>query len=251
MIVKWVKFSSMALGMLAFLALLAACSGVQTSGLPKPSDSHVTANQTLKTSQPIYSPYVLMIPASLTCHTGGIQVLPGATFTAETNGQSVPVQLNNTMHTATFPTLPNTGWIVVHVPARTDLSLSDCKGNIDVSGITGQMNLSANSILASQVDLLGSSHLHVDNGSITFNGSLDSNSTDLFDDQTGSISVTLPKIAPFRIDAVTNSGSISTTLGSPTPSGTSGSQLHVSSQPAPGALLTVNENAGSMNFTLV
>ncbi len=60
--------------------------------------------------------------------------------------------------------------------------------------------------------------------------------------------LTQPKSDPFHIDATTNAGNISTNLGTPTPVGSSGSQLHVSSQPAPGALLTVNENSGSMNF---
>lgn len=201
-------------------------------------------------NQPIFSPYVLVIPATGACHTGGIQVQPGATFTAETNGQSVPVSLDSATHTATFPTLPTNSWVTVQVPAHTDLRLADCDGVINVQGITGQMNLSANTIVASQVDLLGSSHLHVNNGTITFNGRLDSNSIDLFDDQNGFISVTLPKADPFHIDAVTAAGNISTTLGTPTPSGQSGSQLHTSSQPAPGAQLTVNETAGSMNFTI-
>jgi len=248
---KSIKLACVALGAVALLSMLAACGSVQASGQVVPLDLHLSSTQFQKALQPIFSPYVLVIPASGTCHTGGIQVLPGATFSAEANGQSFPVQLDNTTDTATFPTLPNNAWVVIHVPAHTDLSLTDCNGFIEVSGITGQMNLSANSIIASQVRLLGSSHLHVDNGSIMFNGSLDSNSTDLFDDKTGFISVTLPKADPFHIDAVTNAGNISTTLGTPTPLGSSGSQLHVSSQPAPGALLTVNENAGSMNFNIV
>jgi hypothetical protein len=248
---KWIKLSCMSLGVVALLSVLAACSSVQASGQLTPLDVNLSSSQTLKALTPIFSPYVLVIPASGTCHTGGIQVLPGATFTAEANGQSFPVQLDSTTQTATFPTLPNNTWVVVQVPAHTDLSLKDCNGYINVSGITGQMNLSANTIVASQVNLLGSSHLHVDNGSITFDGSLDSNSSDLFDANNGFISVKLPQSQPFHIDAVTNAGNISTNLGTPTPSGSSGSQLHVSSQPAPGALLTVNENAGSMNFTIV
>jgi len=226
----------MALGAMALLALMAMYSPAQASA-----------------QQPNwpYSQYTLVIPASGSCHTGGIQVRPGTNFTAEANGQSFPVQLNSTTHTATFPTLPNNTWVVVHVPAQTDLSLKDCNGSVDVSGITGQMDLSGGNIAASQVLLRGNSHLHVDNGSISFDGSLDQYSSNLFDDNTGNISVKLPKIDPFHIDATTNSGNISTTLGTPTPSGSSGSQLHVSSQSTQGALLTVNENSGSMNFNIV
>jgi hypothetical protein len=236
---KWIKLSCMALSTLAFLAFMAMASPAQASALQK--------------EQPAwpFSQYTLVIPASGSCHTGGIQVRPGTTFTADANGQSFPVQLDNTAHTATFPTLPNNTWVVVHVPAHTDLSLKDCNGFVDVSGITGQMDISGSTISASQVNLLGTSHLHVDNGSIAFDGSLDSNSNDLFDDNTGFISVKLPKSQPFHIDATTNAGNISTTLGTPTPLGSSGNQLHVGSQPAPGAELTVKENSGSMNFNIV
>lgn len=248
---KWIKLSCGALGVVALLSVLAACGSVQASGPLTALDVHTSSTQAQKALKPIFSPYVLVIPASGTCHIGGIQVRPGATFTAEANGQSFPVHLDNTTHTATFPTLPNNTWVVVHVPAHTDLSLKDCNGFVDVSGITGQMDLSANTIVASQVHLLGYSNIHVDNGSIAFDGSLDSNSIDIFDDNTGFISVKLPKSDPFHIDARTNAGNISTNLGTPTPSGSSGSQLHVSSQPAPGAQLTVKENAGSMNFNIV
>lgn len=175
----------------------------------------------------------------------------GTTFTAEANGQSFPVQLDSTAHTATFPTLPNNTWVVVHVPDHTDLSLKECNGTVDVSGITGQMDLSGNNIFAAQVHLLGTSHLHVDNGSIAFDGSLDQYSNDLFDVNNGNISVKLPKSDPFHIDATTNAGNISTTLGTATPLGSSGSQLHTSSQPTIGAQLTVKENSGSMNFNIV
>jgi hypothetical protein len=228
----------MALSTMAFLAFMAMASPAQASALQK--------------EQPAwpYSQYTLAIPASGTCHTGGIQVRPGATFTAEANGQSFPVALDNTAHTATFPTLPDNTWVVVHVPANTDLSLKDCNGTVDVSGITGQMDLSGNNIVVSQAHLLGTSHLHVDNGTIAFDGSLDQYSNDLFDANNGNISVKLPKSNPFHIDATTNAGNISTTLGTPTPLGSSGSQLHVSSQPTIGALLTVKENNGSMNFNI-
>jgi hypothetical protein len=235
---KWIKLSSIALSSLAFLAFMAMASPAQAS-----------ARHTEQPAWP-YSQYTLVIPAGGTCHTGGIQVRPGSTFTAQANGQSFPVQLDNTAHTATFPTLPDS-WAVIQVPDHTDLNLKDCNGTVDVSGITGQMDISANTIQISQVHLLGSSHLHVDNGSIAFDGSLDQYSDDLFDANNGFISVKLPKIDVFHIDATTNAGNISTTLGTPTPLGSSGSQLHVGSQPAPGAELTVKENSGSMNFNIV
>jgi hypothetical protein len=232
---KWIKLSGMVLGIMALLALMAPA-------LP----AHANAQQP---NWP-YSQYTLVLPASGSCHTGGLQVRPGPNFTAEANGQSFPVQLDSATHTATFPTLPNS-WAVIDVPDHTDLNLKDCNGYIDVSGITGQMEITGNNIAASQVDLMGNSHLHVDNGSISFDGSLDQYSNDLFDDTTGFISVQLPKSEPFHIDATTDNGSISTNLGTPTSFGSSGSQLSVSSQPTIGALLTVNEQAGSMNFNVV
>jgi len=233
---QWIKLSGMVVGVIALLALLAPSSAAQAN--------------VLQPNWP-YSQYTLVVPASGSCHTGGIQVRPGTSFTAQANGQAFPVQLNSTAHTATFPTLPNNTWVVIHMPAHTDLRLKDCNGYIDVSGITGQMDISGSTIAVSQVRLLGTSRLHVDNGSISFDGALDQYSNDLFDDTSGYISVKLPKIEPFHIDAKTYAGSISTNLGTPTPFGSSGSQLSVSSQPTIGALLTVNEKSGSMNFNVV
>ena len=252
---KLIKLSCGAFGVVALLSILAACGSVQANGQYTPLDLHLSSAKTQNASNPVYSPYVLVVPASGTCHTGGMQVLPGTSYTAEANGQSYPVQLDNTTHTATFPTLPDNTWVVIHVPTNTDLNLYDCNGTIQVGTngqpvITGQMNIRANTIQVTQVHLLGNSHLHVDNGTINFVGSLDSNSTDVFDDNTGWISVQLPKSDSFHIDALTNAGNISTNLGTPTQSGSS-SQLHVSSQPALGAVLTVNENSGSMNFNIV
>ncbi|MBE3557763.1 MAG: hypothetical protein IMW89_00855 [Ktedonobacteraceae bacterium] len=270
---KWIKSAWIGLAAVAILALTAACSTSQTDTSSAPFNVPTSANTTTTnasnttnqssnttsqssgtTSQPanspLYSPYVLVIPATGTCHQGGIQVRSGNSFTAEANGRSYPAQIDNTTKKVTFPTLPNS-FAIIHVPAQTDLSIKECNSTVDVKGVGGQMYLSGSNIFASQVRLFGKSHLHVDNGTITFDGSLDKHSNNLFDANNGTIDVKLPKSDPFHIDAVTKAGNINTTLGTPAAYGSSGKQLHVSSQATTGAQLTVNLNSGSMNFNIV
>ncbi len=80
--------------------------------------------------------------------------------------------------------------IDVTVPSNADLQVDTNTGEIDVTGVSGQMSLSTTS------------------GSINFNGSIDPHGTYQFYSTVGSVNVTLPGSSSFHVDAWTY-GSIS------------------------------------------
>jgi hypothetical protein len=175
-------------------------------------------------------------------------VRPGSTFTADANGQSFPVQLNAD-HTATFPTLPNS-CTVIHVPEHTDFKMKECNAIIDISGITGQMDLTGSNIFATQIHLLGKSHLHVDNGSIAFDGSFEGYDDSLFDGDNAYIGVRTSNL--YRLDAKTGVGNINVNPASfcNTPPSAS-SECHHRTPGGHGPGLTLHLNSGSMGITLM
>jgi hypothetical protein len=121
--------------------------------------------------------------------------------------------------------------LVVTVPSGSDLNLTT-SGDINVSGISGQMSLTTTGsgvITLSQASLNGDSSLTTVDGSIniqdttlsgqttlksasgdvTFAGSLSPQGTYHFESNSGAVSVTLPGNSSFHTNASTNSGSIS------------------------------------------
>jgi len=96
------------------------------------------------------------------------------------------------------------------VPRNADLELKNDAGSITVNGIAGQMSCStdAGSIKVTDSWLYGNSKLKTDAGSITFSGALDPRGSYAMSSDAGSISVTLPPSASFRLDAKTDVGSI-------------------------------------------
>ena len=101
----------------------------------------------------------------------------------------------------------------VTVPSTADVQVQTNTGDIDVTGVSGQMGLETNggAIKATQDSLSQQSKLHTTSGSITFNGSLDPKGTYLFQSTDGSVAVTLPSSSSFHVDAWTH-GSISSTF---------------------------------------
>jgi Toastrack DUF4097 len=153
----------------------------------------------------------------------------------------------------------------VTVPANTDLKVNTNSANIDVTGITGQMTLIANSgaitlthchvtgtsllndntggITVTQSALDGQVTLSNNQGLITFNGSLGSTGTYDLENNQGSIDATLPQNASFHIDVKTNSGSITSDY-----TGIQGGnkEAHADVGNPPRALLSLNTNAGTI-----
>lgn len=120
----------------------------------------------------------------------------------------------------------------VTVPANTSVKIYSNSANVNLSGLTGQVDVNVNSgsitltnchvqgtsllhdnsgaISVTQSTLAGSTALSNNSGSITFNSALDGNGSYVFENNAGSIAVTLPQSASFHVDAKATNGSIST-----------------------------------------
>lgn len=155
----------------------------------------------------------------------------------------------------------------VTVPADTDLKLHTNSANINVTGVTGQMTLTANdgsitlthcnvngtsllndntgAINVTQSALNGQITLSNNTGHITFIGSIGSPGTYDIENNDGSIDATLGQSASFHVNATTNSGSITTDYP-----GThlQNKEIHADVGSSPHALLSLNTNSGTITL---
>jgi hypothetical protein len=121
--------------------------------------------------------------------------------TFKANGQIISVTWDYTTGVPmAIPNLPDHTYVKLSVPANTGLILKECD-SMKVTGISGPMNLrSTHGMDLSKVRLVYSSHLHVDNGTLNFDGSMDLNSNSTFDSPNG-VNVRLPLSDSYHIDA--------------------------------------------------
>ncbi len=98
----------------------------------------------------------------------------------------------------------------ITVPRNADLELKNDAGSITVNGIAGQISCSADagSVKVTDTWLCGNSKLKTDAGAITFSGALDPRGSYSMSSDAGTVTVTLPPNASFRLDAKTDVGSI-------------------------------------------
>ena len=140
----------------------------------------------------------------------------------------------------------------VTVPTDSNLQIKTDTGEIDVSGITGQMSLSSGtgSIHAVQDSLSGQSVLKTDTGSVTFEGTIDPKGSYRFEANTGSVDVTLPGNSSFHVDASTDTGSINSDFpGVNVQHGDfTGASVHSDVGSSPGATVTLKTDTGSINL---
>jgi DUF4097 and DUF4098 domain-containing protein YvlB len=137
---------------------------------------------------------------------------------------------------------------VITVPSAATLQLKTNTGNIDVSGVSRQLNVASNtgSITASNTTVSGNAQLITNTGSITFNGSLEPKGTYNLATNTGSVDVTLPSASVFHVDASSDTGSITTDFPQVTvhQRQSIGAQAHGDVGSAPQALVTLKTNTG-------
>ena len=160
----------------------------------------------------------------------------------------------------------------VTVPSNADLQLDTNSGEIDVTGVSGQMSLSSTdgtinathdslsgqstlsnnggTINATHDSLSGQSTLGTNSGSITFNGSIDPNGTYQFESTSGSVDVTLPGNSSFHVDATTTSGSISSDFSEVNIQhpDVSGANAHGDVGSPPRATVTLQTNEGPISL---
>ena len=173
---------------------------------------------------------------------------PTNTLSVFVNGQQIATQQQlNGVYTVVDPNLVANASVTVNVPANADLTLRENNGTINVTGVTGDMDIEVvnGNIVASQVTLTGSSLLTAKDGTIVFAGSVDQFSFAHLHTDQGYISVHLPASSSFHVDATTNAGYINTNFAS------SGTAIHADHGGNPKALITLDENAGTMDIALV
>ncbi len=181
---------------------------------------------------------------------GNISVYADSTNTLSVfvNGQQIATQQQmNGVYTVADPNLVANASVTVNVPANADLTLRENNGTINVTGVTGELDLEVvnGNIVASQVTLTGSSLLQAKDGTIVFAGSVDQFSFAHMHTDQGYISAQLPASSSFHIDATTNAGYINTNFAS------SGTAIHADHGGTPKALIALDENAGTMDISIV
>ncbi len=97
----------------------------------------------------------------------------------------------------------------VTVSDEADLVIRTNSGDIDVTGVNGQVNLTSDSgtITLSQVSLARNSSVSTNSGDIRFDGVIDRNGSYQFQSESGSVDVTLPPDTSFHAAVTTKSGS--------------------------------------------
>jgi len=142
--------------------------------------------------------------------------------------------------------------IEVTVPTDSNLQIKTDTGEVDVTGVTGQMSLSSNtgSIDAVQDSLTGQSFLKTDTGSVTFEGTIDPKGSYRFETNTGEGDVTLPSNSSFHVDATTDTGSINSDFPSVNVqhSDFTGASAHGDVGNVPGATVTLKTDTGSISL---
>ncbi len=140
----------------------------------------------------------------------------------------------------------------VTMPTSAALQIKTNTGSIDVTGVSGQMVLTSNtgSIEAHDGTLSGSSGMITNTGSVTFNGAIGLGGTYSFQTNTGSVSVTLPRVSVFHVDASTDTGSINTNFPGVvvTHSQVVGADAHSDVGSSPQATIRLSTNTGSINL---
>lgn len=128
------------------------------------------------------------------------------------------VAIQNGLGGSSYETEGNTLYIkgrrcsemTVLVPSVSDL-LVNASSRIDVSGVTGEMRLTANTITVIQSTLEGKSRLEGDN-SLLFHGALGQQSQTTIKALSAPIDIELPKDASFLLDVTGSPKSFSTTF---------------------------------------
>lgn len=138
----------------------------------------------------------------------------------------------------------------ITVPRNADLELRNDAGSITVNGVSGQVSCvtDAGTIKVSDTWLCGNSKLKTDAGSINFSGALDPHGSYQMTTDAGTVSVTLPTNASFRLDAKTDVGSINSDFPIPTRRDFPGGKARCDVGLPPYPTLKLRTDVGSINI---
>jgi len=138
----------------------------------------------------------------------------------------------------------------ITVPSNTDLRLTTRTGDIQVTGISGQMHLGSESgsVLVQQGILRGTSWLMTNAGAIHAHEAIDPHGTYTFVSTTGSITVILPSDASFHLDARTDTGTITTDFPGVMVTHRTNSAIHSTVGKPPHAKVRLRSDSGSIQL---
>ena len=138
----------------------------------------------------------------------------------------------------------------VVVPQNTILQLQTESGDINVSGVDGQMTLITTNggIDASNDVLSGSSTITTNTGDIHFDGTISKGGNYQFSTSSGTINVALPSSPAFHVVATTNSGSIDIPGVQNHSSGTQVSGDVGANSPVQGTNMTIKSDSGDIHL---
>jgi Putative adhesin len=173
------------------------------------------------------------------------------------NNQPVSSQDGNTIKASVPDSQQGTVDLQVTVPQGANLQLQTDSGNINVTGVDGQMTLTTNdgSINASNDGLNGLSTMTTTNsGDINFDGTLGTGGSYQFITSSGNVNLTVASTQTFHVDATTNSGSITSEFSSvhvqnndPSSSAKASGDVGNSSS-GQGAKVTITAQNGNINL---
>ena len=185
---------------------------------------------------------------SVHVHTGG----PANEVAVQTDGYGkVPLDVKGGANDSLIINVDNgDANLDVTVANEADLVIKT-SGNIDVSGVSGQMDLisDSGSITLSQVTLARNSAIKTSSGDVTFDGAFVPHGTYQFESDSGSVNVTLTPDTSYHLNVSTNGGSFNSNLPITTwPSNGGAQQLHTDVGKSPSATLILKTGTGSIDL---
>jgi hypothetical protein len=189
---------------------------------------------------------------SITVNTGGLS----GSVTVQTLGrdqESVPSGTYNSSGDSLQIAVDKSPWsqtdLEVTVSDEADLVIRTNSGDIDVTGVNGQVNLTSDSgtITLSQVSLAGNSSVSTNSGDIRFDGGIAPNGSYQFQSESGSVDVTLPPDSSFHAAVTPNSGSFNSDFPEVN-SQPSGGTIDGDVGNSPSAKVMIKTDSGSINL---
>jgi len=189
---------------------------------------------------------------SITVNTGGLS----GYVTVQTPGrdqESVPSGTYNRNGNSLQIAVDKSQWsqtdLEVTVSDEADLVIRTNSGDINVTGVNGQVNLNSDSgtITLSQVSLAGNSSVSTNSGDIRFAGDIVTNGSYQFQSESGSVNVTLPPDTSFHAAVTTKSGSFNSDFPEVN-SQPSGGTIDGDVGNSPRANVMIKTDSGSINL---
>lgn len=160
-----------------------------------------------------------------TAHGGTFSNLSSDTVDAKQNGSIITVLVGQEGSIFNHGTVD----LDITLPANSNIQATVHAGNLDVNGVSGQMDLKVD---AGELDfengtISGQSTFADAAGAINFDGSIAPNGNYSFKDTVGAINLTLPSTVSFTIDASSRLSNVTNDFGTDTVGSNPTSQVHI------------------------